>query len=282
MSVKAISRAQPSSPGTFEASDEDFTKDVAALAKWKDRSEKTHKNTHIPELTRRSTEAIDIVLLGSSMFERFKNTGASTRIGRLPRSFNAGVGGDKIPSVLYRIQLGLLNELKPFAPKLWVLSIGTNDLRPNGPFGPRELEGYSLVLKALIRAVPGSRVISTAISYRRDIEDWIVDESNTGLQQLGEELNRELGAEVVRWLSSPTALDKNTHHADHVHYNKEGYCIWDVDLFPVIDEMVRLPLVEFGKDISRGEADKAVDGLVTKTGETKIAVAAAPEAPGNT
>jgi lysophospholipase L1-like esterase len=265
--------SQPSSfPPTFAKSNEDFDKDVALQIKWKDRSEKTHKNTHIPELTRRSTENIDTVLLGSSMFERFKNAGATTRIGRLPRSFNAGVGGDKIPSVLYRIQLGLLEELKKFQPKVWVISIGTNDLRKNRAFGPEDFAGYKILMQALLRTVVGSRVISTAISYRRDIDDWIVDESNIGLRGIGEELNKELGVEVVRWLDAPTKLDKNKSQVDHVHYNEEGYQIWDEILFPVVDEMAKLPLVEFAWDEKKnGEAkselkigvtDKSLGGLV--------------------
>jgi lysophospholipase L1-like esterase len=288
MPENIISQAEASSPftysslPTFTTSNDDFNEKIASLAKWKDRSEKTHKNTHIPELQRRSTEPIEVILLGSSMFERFKNTGATTRIGRLLRSFNAGVGGDKIPSVLYRIQLGLLEELKPFQPKLWVVSIGTNDLRKNRGFGERDFEGYRVLMQALLRAVNGSRVISTAISYRRDIKDWIIDESNEGLRQIGEELNQELGVEVVRWLDAPKALNKNRHQVDHVHYNKEGYQIWDEVLFPVVDEMLKLPAVEFGKEGevtsgAKGE-DKAVAGLVKQAGEMKVAPQPAPVA----
>ena len=185
------------------------------------------------------------------MLERFKYTGASTSIGKMPRNFNAGVGGDKIPSVLYRIQLGLLEELKKFEPKLWVISIGTNDLRQNRAFGPEEFAGYKILMQALLRTVVGSRVISTAISYRQDIKDWIVDESNVGLKGVGEELNKELGEEVVRWLDAPAKLDKNKHQVDHVHYNEVGYQIWDEVLFPVVDEMVKLPLVDFDWDKQR-------------------------------
>lgn len=132
------------------------------------------------------------------MLERFKTTGSTTRIALLPKSFNASVGGDKIPSVLYRCQLGLLKDLFRFSPKIWVLSIGTNDLRENRPFGERECEGYKLLLQALIRAVPGSRVISTAISYRRDIGDWIIDASNEGIKKVGEGLNEEFWGEEGR------------------------------------------------------------------------------------
>lgn len=76
------------------------------------------------------TPKIDVVLLGDSMLERFQTTGKYTQIGGLqyPRVFNAGVGGDKIENVLYRIRLGLLSILKAKNPKLVVIHIGTNNL----------------------------------------------------------------------------------------------------------------------------------------------------------
>lgn len=95
----------------------------------------------------------------------------------------------------------------------------------------------------MIRAVPGSRVISTAISYRRDIEDWIFDESNLGIKRVGEELNEEFGGKkVVKWLQAPRELEKGKHQVDHVHYNKEGYRIWDGVLFPAVEEMMKMGL----------------------------------------
>lgn len=88
-------RAAPTAaPGTFDGTDSEFYKDVIAMAKWKARSAETHKKTPKPELLARAKaeEQIDVILIGSSMFERFKNT-----IGRLPKSFNAGVGVIRFP-----------------------------------------------------------------------------------------------------------------------------------------------------------------------------------------
>lgn len=235
--------APTAAPGTFDGTDSEFYKDVITMAKWKARSEETHKKTHKPELITRAKaeEQIDVVLVGSSMFERFKDTGATTRVGRLPKRFNAGVGGDKIPSVLYQCQLGLLKELAKFKPKLWVLSIGTNDLRENRPFRRKDIDGYKLLLQAMIRATPGSRIISTAISYRRDIEDWVVDESIFGIKRVGEELDEEFGGKmVVRWPQAPGKAEKGKHQVDHVHDNKEGYRIWDGVLFPAVEEMMKM------------------------------------------
>ncbi|CAF4327966.1 unnamed protein product, partial [Adineta steineri] len=113
-------------------------------ARFKQRSHDTHTQTHQPQLesptlttssvllSSQYLPQIDIVLLGSSMLERFKTTGQYTQIGQMqyPQLFNAGVGGDKIENVLYRISLGLLRLLKPRNPKVFVLYVGGNDIQP--------------------------------------------------------------------------------------------------------------------------------------------------------
>jgi len=105
------------------------TKSQEALitqGKFKTRSHDTTLKTHIPELSKRQGD-FDIVLLGDSMLERLKTTGASTRLAHMERTFNAGVGGDKIENVLYRLgTLGMLDKLSERNVKLWVVMVGTN------------------------------------------------------------------------------------------------------------------------------------------------------------
>lgn len=105
-------------------------------ARFKQRSHDTNTLTHQPQLehllSTNASPSIEIVLLGSSTIERFKTTGKNTQLGQLhfPQAFNAGVGGDKIENILYRVDLGLLRLLKPTNPKLIVLQLGTNNLQP--------------------------------------------------------------------------------------------------------------------------------------------------------
>jgi hypothetical protein len=46
--------------------------------------------------------------------------------------FNAGVGGDKVQNVLWRLEQGLITD---FHPKLVVLQIGTNNIEQDHPEG---------------------------------------------------------------------------------------------------------------------------------------------------
>jgi lysophospholipase L1-like esterase len=233
-------------PPTFSTSDPAFTRSIKAQAKFKERSHNTHSTIHIPSLCSYAPgSTLDAVFIGHSMLERFKTTGVSTRIAKLPRHFNAGVGGDKIASVLYRVDLGLLRELEKFEPKIWIVCVGTNDLRPNRTLGDKELEAYKVLLQACLRTSVGSRILATAVTYRKDIPDAIVDASNERLKRVGEKLNEEVGCEVVRWLDKPEGLDKERHLVDHVHFNEEGYWVWDEVLFPVVEETIELPMIEF-------------------------------------
>ncbi|KAM0196087.1 hypothetical protein ACHAPA_004728 [Fusarium lateritium] len=73
---------------------------------FKQRSHDTHFNTHLPLITgnpRQYTTA----LLGSSLMERFKTTGANLSINRNPQILNLGVSGDKIQNAQYRVNQGL-------------------------------------------------------------------------------------------------------------------------------------------------------------------------------
>jgi lysophospholipase L1-like esterase len=70
----------------------------------------------------------EILLLGDSMLERWQTTGREIwrNKGLNRRKIgNAGVGGDRTEHVLYRIDHGLLNTIKP---KLVILLIGTNNI----------------------------------------------------------------------------------------------------------------------------------------------------------
>jgi lysophospholipase L1-like esterase len=150
---------------------------------------------------------------------------------QLEDSFNAGVGGDKIENVLYRISEGLLGAMADKMPELWVVSVGTNNLRPKGETGLKddEVEAFVVLLAAVLRAAPGSRVLMTEVSYRTDIGDAIVDVVNEQLRDAVQNMNEAAGEERVLWHSLPE-LRKEEHLLDHVHFNEAGYRMWDEKL----------------------------------------------------
>ncbi|CAF0984153.1 unnamed protein product [Rotaria sordida] len=228
-------------------------------ARFKQRSHDTHTETHRPQLessslinssptttTSELPPQIDVVLLGDSMLERFKTTGKDTQIGQLqyPRMFNAGVGGDKVENVLYRIELGLLIMLKAKNPKLIVIHIGTNNLQPKRSLHGLHLDNYHLLLQALLRFLPvQTQILVTGLFKRRDVDDQCVLQSNIDIKQIVNMINTQetkRQAEEnnrVHWIEPPEEIQLD-HLTDNVHLNLRGYQIWDEKLYGKIQQLL--------------------------------------------
>lgn len=227
-------------------------------ARFKQRSQDTHTRTHRPQLESLPTSnssaiqpsplspSIEIVLLGDSMFERFKTTGKYTQLGQLryPQVFNAGVGGDKIENVLYRIDLGLLRLLKPRNPQLVVLQLGTNNLKPKQALQSCHLDNYDLLLQALLIILPAqTQILVTGLFRRSDVDEQCIVESNMALKALVTKINRETTESQVQqnnrllWLEPPKEIESE-HLDDNVHLNVNGYQLWDATLYPYIQKLL--------------------------------------------
>ena len=165
----------PTNGGTTETTtnlEPTFTT-LQTIAKFKARSHDTSKDTHIPLVHSHTNDAPNqgptVVLVGDSMFERMTTTGQTPNftapwpspamldnatltkindthnppLGRLTRVFNAGVGGDKIQNIAYRLvgashpddEAKNLPGLLPMLARcgtvrVWAVQAGTNNLSP--------------------------------------------------------------------------------------------------------------------------------------------------------
>lgn len=80
------------------------------VAKWKQRTHTTHEE-HLAEFSAKEGGNYRTLLLGSSMFERFKTTGAQLvekESWKSKRIAIAGVGGDGVQHMIHRVENGLL------------------------------------------------------------------------------------------------------------------------------------------------------------------------------
>jgi len=202
------------------------------------------------------------------MLERFITTGKHTKLGQLafPNLLNAGVGGDRIQNVVYRLGTkDLFSGLKQRGVKFAILHIGTNNLRRNRGLTGGEIEEYALVLEALTRAAPDIVVFVTGIMPRADIGSNFVNQSNTDLRQLVQDYNAivestqgmpcfnsphipmlHCTSKIRGWSCLQTFpvhyvppspginLDKLV---DHVHLNEEGYTQFAQSLLEKMDEL---------------------------------------------
>ncbi|KAM3081584.1 hypothetical protein ACMFMG_005036 [Clarireedia jacksonii] len=190
----------------LDLSDDALNHQIEQNSKWKKRSEDTTVETHFPELDNASPETYRLLLIGSSMLERFKTTDLDLDLRLKPYIFNAGVGGDTIPNTKVRIV---------------IINIGSNDLtKPGRSLSEKQLYQFALHLEALRRTFPQARIIVTALFHKKDVHLTDVDRSNEDLKKLASEFPN------TEWLAAP-ATDWEAHYADHVHLNGAGYKIWD-------------------------------------------------------
>ncbi|KAK4182447.1 hypothetical protein QBC35DRAFT_468091 [Podospora australis] len=122
---------------------------------------------------------------------------------RLPYVFNAGVGGDKIQNLAYRL-LGSPSSSdnnRPPLPslgaalaernsvKLWVLQIGTNNLFPKHGLKDSDLDALRNLLQSLLLLGNKSKVLVTGLFYRKDISRDKIDDANGRIRGLVVEMD---------------------------------------------------------------------------------------------
>lgn len=165
----------------------------------------------------------NFVLLGSSLFGRFKYMGKDLDIKRNPCILNLGMnlGGDRIQNVQSHIDKGLLHSLKHYQPNLRAIYIqmGDGNLTETG-LQKSDAEAYGRVIKSLRDELPDVKIVITAFFVQRGLSEAIIGEANKMLKEIAEE-----NGETVSFL--PFGEDqKEIMSDDRIHLNNLGYRKW--------------------------------------------------------
>lgn len=163
-------------------------------AKWKARSETTY-HEHCTTVDAGSAVPWTTLLLGDSLFQRIATarlprvvgSSACERLKDLqpPHVFNAGVGGDKIENLLWRLEGSELwthpNLRSITSVCLW---IGTNNLTTKPVNVAAVTALYEAVMVHIRAYFPTARVFVFEITPRTDVPAAHVDQLNTILRSL--------------------------------------------------------------------------------------------------
>ncbi|KAK3316827.1 SGNH hydrolase-type esterase domain-containing protein [Apodospora peruviana] len=245
------------------------------IAKYKLRSHETSQLSHIPLLTQSShsdnsqqtQRGPSVILFGDSMIERMTTTGVETPtslVGPWPPEamvddettwrqegvLNAGVGGDRIQNMAYRLVGDPATSLPGLAAtllataqtdiKLWVVQAGTNNLTPKKGLTEKDRDALELLLQSLlIISGPESKILLTGLFPRKDIPVELIGQANDKLVGITREMNDGLGKEGVVFLPATGAVKTEDHLVDHVHLNLEGYRLWMRELLPAVSRVLR-------------------------------------------
>jgi len=189
---------------------------------------------------------IDILFLGDSITDGWRNKGSNVwnKYYAPRRAANFGIGGDRTQHVLWRMEKGELDGIKP---KVVVLMIGTNNTGKENDAGKirntvlETIAGVQAVVKELRAKLPDSKILLLAIFPRSTLDNpqrAQVALINTVIAKLDD-------GKTVRYLDiGPKFLGADGKvpediMPDFLHPNEQGYQIWADAMGPALDEMLK-------------------------------------------
>jgi lysophospholipase L1-like esterase len=191
---------------------------------------------HESFLERASQGNIDLLFLGDSITQMWKNYAEVwDRYYGQRNAANFGIGGDRTQHVLWRLENGEIDGIRP---KVVVLMIGTNNVRANTP--EEIVDGIAAIVKTLRGKLPGSRVLLLAVFPRSRTPDA----TRERIKAVNEKIARFDDGKMVKFLDIGARFleDDGTISReimpDYLHLTRKGYRIWADAMEPTLWEML--------------------------------------------
>ena len=232
---------------------------------------------------------VDLLFLGDSITDAWGGEGHGMGGGHkiftskfVPmKAANFGIGGDRTQHVLWRLQNGELNGIKP---KVVQLMIGTNNSNGADNTAEEIAEGVKLIIEEIKKKSPSTKVLLLAVFPRntgkddavKKIQKDKIDKVNSIISKLDD------GGKSVKFLDigskfkdASGALPKEI-MPDQLHLSEKGYEIWANAVESVITSMLK------GDQTKAVEPTKKVEPAkpVTVTPEPMKTVKKVDPAPG--
>ena len=153
---------------------------------------------------------------------------------------NFGIGGDRTQHVLWRIQNGELDGIKP---KAFVVMIGTN----NSGTDPAEgiAKGVTAIVETIRAKQPQAKILLLAVFPRGSKPDGQLNAQNDKLKQVNATISKLDDGQHIFYLDIgdkfPIAdgkLDKSV-MPDFLHLSPAGYQIWADAISPKLVELMK-------------------------------------------
>ena len=187
---------------------------------------------------------IDLVFVGDSITDAWRSDPQNKiyveRWGK-HNPYNIGISGDKTEHVLWRIEHGELDGIKP---KLVVMMIGTNNLG-NAPQATPEdtAAGVKCIVEKIKEKLPESKLLLLGVFPRGAKKD---DPFRAQIKTLNETIAKlDDEGKTVKYLDiGDKFLDQEGNlpadvMPDALHPNEKGYQIWADAIGPTVDEMMK-------------------------------------------
>jgi lysophospholipase L1-like esterase len=186
------------------------------------------KQLHAGHLDRTRAGGADVVFLGDSITQGWGGAGAKVWKARFAPlgAVNYGIGGDTTREVLYRLNDGVLDGIRP---KAVVLMIGTNNFGLAGDSPADVARGVGAVVATVRKKAPGAKVLLLGIFPRDKAAGTAfrkkIAEANDAIAKLADGkavVYRDIG---TAFLAADGTLPADV-MPDALHLSEKGYAMW--------------------------------------------------------
>jgi lysophospholipase L1-like esterase len=239
--LAASVHAQPAAPAAPKQAVPKQQPDVAAVKLDAKTGEPNAKFMQLHEefLDRARQGNVDVLFLGDSITAGWNGQKGTweTYFGNL-NAANFGIGGDRTQHVLWRIENGELEGIKP---KVVVLMIGTNNLAADPP--DRIAAGITRIVETIRSKLPETKVLLLGIFPRGEQP---TDPNRAKIKSINETIAKlDDGGKTVRYLDigekflEPDGTITKQTMPDFLHLSRHGYQAWADAIDPVLAEMMK-------------------------------------------
>ena len=151
---------------------------------------------------------------------------------------NLGIGGDRTQHVLWRLENGEVEGIKP---KAIVLMIGTNNLG-NKESVQDTIAGVKAVVASLRSKLPESKLLLLAVFPRGEKPD---NKFREQIKEVNEAIGKLDDGKMIEYLDigdkflTPEGVLTKEVMPDALHPNAKGYQIWADAIQPALDELMK-------------------------------------------
>jgi lysophospholipase L1-like esterase len=242
--LTAFASAQTAAPASAPASAPALPPqpaDVPAIKVDKDgKPNATFMSKHDSFIERAKQGDIDLIFLGDSITQGWGSNGKKVYQEQYADKYkiaNFGISGDRTQHVLWRIQNGELEGIKP---KVVVLMIGTNNSNTDSA---ESIESGIEKIVSTIREKTGAKVLLLGIFPRGPSEEK-AGKARAKLQEINKVISKLDDGKNVRYLDlwdkflEPDKTISPEMMKDALHPGPKGYQIWADSMNPLLEEMM--------------------------------------------
>ncbi len=182
---------------------------------------------------------VDLLLIGDSITQGWEGAGKDAWAKHYgPRkAVNLGIGGDRTQHVLWRLENGNIDGIKP---KLAVLMIGTNNSNGNDNTAEEIAAGIEAIVQKLRSELPETKVLILAI-FPRGEKPNPQREKNAKASEIASKLADDKMVYYLdigpKFLTEDGTLTREI-MPDFLHLTPRGYTIWAEAIEPTVAQLM--------------------------------------------